>query len=78
MRKHRLGIVGGGLAGLSLAIQAARRGFEVLLFEKNSYPYHRVCGEYNSLESYDFLQRLGLPLSEWNLPTIKRLEISSP
>lgn len=78
MRKNKIGIVGGGLAGLSLAIQAAQKGFEVVLFEKNAYPFHRVCGEYISLESYDFLQRLGIPLSEWNLPTIKRLEISSP
>lgn len=78
MRKNKLGIVGGGLGGLSLAIQAARKGFEVTLFEKNTYPFHRVCGEYISLESYDFIERLGVPLTEWNLPMIKRLEISSP
>ena len=78
MRKNKLGIVGGGLAGLSLAIQAARKGFEVTLFEKNTYPFHRVCGEYISLESYDFIERLGVPLSEWNLPFIKQLEVTSP
>ncbi|WP_028524634.1 NAD(P)/FAD-dependent oxidoreductase [Runella limosa] len=78
MRKNKLGIVGGGLAGLSLAIQAARKGFEVTLFEKNTYPFHRVCGEYISLESYDFIERLGVPLSAWNLPVIKELEITSP
>lgn len=78
MRKNKLGIVGGGLGGLSLAIQAARKGFVVTLFEKNTYPFHRVCGEYISLESYDFIERLGVPLTEWNLPMIKRLEISSP
>jgi flavin-dependent dehydrogenase len=78
MSKIRIGIIGGGLAGLSLAILSARRGFEVLLFEKNAYPFHRVCGEYISLESYDFLEKLGLPLADWQLPIIKNLEVSSP
>lgn len=78
MRRNKLGIVGGGLAGLSLAIQAARKGFEVTLFEKNTYPFHRVCGEYISLESYDFIERLGVRLSARNLPVIKQLEVTSP
>lgn len=78
MSKTKIGIIGGGLAGLSLAILSARRGFEVILFEKNAYPFHRVCGEYISLESYDFLEKLGLPLAEWQLPIIKNLEVSSP
>lgn len=78
MSKTKIGIIGGGLAGLSLAILSARRGFEVILFEKNAYPFHRVCGEYISLESYDFLEKLGLPLTEWQLPIIKNLEVSSP
>lgn len=78
MGKIRIGIIGGGLAGLSLAILSARRGFEVILFEKNTYPFHRVCGEYISLESYPFLEKLGLPLAQWQLPIIKNLEVSSP
>jgi flavin-dependent dehydrogenase len=78
MSKIRIGIIGGGLAGLSLAILSARRGFEVHLFEKNAYPFHRVCGEYISLESYDFLEKLGIPLADWQLPIIKNLEVSSP
>ncbi len=44
-------IIGGGLGGLCLAIQLARQGVEVILFEKNSYPQHKVCGEYISMES---------------------------
>lgn len=78
MSKTKIGIIGGGLAGLSLAILSARCGFEVHLFEKNAYPFHRVCGEYISLESYDFLEKLGLPLADWQLPIIKNLEVSSP
>lgn len=53
-------IIGGGLGGLCLAIQLARQGVEVLLFEKNSYPQHKVCGEYISMESWDFLSALVL------------------
>jgi flavin-dependent dehydrogenase len=71
-------ITGGGLAGLSLSIQLVRAGYRVALFEKESYPYHKVCGEYISLESWNFLEDLGLPLSDWNLPIIRRLLLSAP
>jgi flavin-dependent dehydrogenase len=71
-------IAGGGLAGLALSIQLARSGYRVVLLEKESYPYHKVCGEYISLESWNFLEELGLPLSDWNLPVIGRLLVSAP
>ena len=71
-------IIGGGLAGLTLAIQLADAGYSCVLFEKNKYPFHKVCGEYISMESWNFLERLGLNLSELNLPKITRLQISSP
>ncbi len=70
-------IIGGGLAGLSLSIQLAEAGLKVILFEKNEYPFHKVCGEYISMESWDFLQQLGVDLSYMNLPIIKKLEITS-
>ena len=73
-----LAIVGGGLAGLSLAIQASAHGVKVALFEKETYPFHRVCGEYISMESFPFLESLGLPLGEMKLPRIKRLRVSAP
>lgn len=75
---YDIAITGGGLAGLSLAILQAKAGNSVVLFEKNSYPFHRVCGEYISLESWDFLESLGLPLGEMNLPIIKNLIVTSP
>jgi menaquinone-9 beta-reductase len=71
-------IAGGGLAGLALSIQLARAGHTVSLLEKERYPYHKVCGEYISLESWNFLEELGLPLSDWNLPVIRRLLVSAP
>ncbi len=73
-----VGIIGGGLAGLSLSILLAKNNYKVILFEKEKYPFHRVCGEYISLESWKFIENLGLNLSELNLPIIKKLIVSSP
>lgn len=75
---YDIAIIGGGLAGLALSIQAARAGYKTILFEKETYPFHRVCGEYISLESWPFLESLGLPLQEMNLPVIKKLIVTSP
>jgi len=69
-------IIGGGLAGLCLAIQCAENNYNVILFEKEEYPFHKVCGEYISLESWNFLQRLGVKLNELYLPIIKKLKVS--
>ena len=71
-------IIGGGVAGLTLAVQLARAGRRVVLFEKETYPFHRVCGEYISMENYDFLCRIGVPLAEMNLPVMTRFTVSSP
>jgi flavin-dependent dehydrogenase len=71
-------IVGGGLAGLSLSILLAKTGYKVALFEKEKYPFHKVCGEYISMESWTFIESLGLDLSNTGLPLIKNLIVSSP
>ncbi len=77
-KHYDIAVVGGGLAGLALAIQSAKAGYATVLFEKEKYPYHKVCGEYISMESWSFLESLGLPLKEMQLPIIKRLQVSSP
>jgi flavin-dependent dehydrogenase len=71
-------IIGGGLAGLALSIQLAKENFRVIVIEKESYPFHRVCGEYISFECWNFLESLGYPLSDMDLPQIKQLLVSSP
>lgn len=71
-------IIGGGLAGLSLSILLARAGYQTILFEKEKYPFHKVCGEYISMESWKFIESLGLNLSQLDLPIIKNLVVSSP
>ena len=55
--KEDIIIIGGGLGGLTAAILLAQNGRSVLLVEKKSYPFHRVCGEYISNEVRGFLQR---------------------
>ena len=69
-------IVGGGLAGLSLAIQFGRMQYKVLVLEKESYPKHKVCGEYISMESRPFLESLGVPLDSMQLPFINKLMVT--
>ncbi len=76
--QYDVSIIGGGLAGLALSIQLAAQGWKVVLFEKEAYPFHRVCGEYISMEAWDFLCSLGVPLPQWNLPRIQRLQVTAP
>jgi flavin-dependent dehydrogenase len=52
---YEVAIIGGGLAGLINAIQLAKADKKVILFEKQNYPFHRVCGEYISNETRPFL-----------------------
>jgi len=53
-------ILGGGLAGLTAAIHLSKIGHAVTVVEKNSYPKHKVCGEYISNEVVDYFNWLGL------------------
>jgi flavin-dependent dehydrogenase len=73
---YDIAIVGGGLAGLTFALQAKKAGYSVVLFEKESYPFHKVCGEYISMESWNFLTSIGVPLATFNLPIINHLSIT--
>ncbi len=71
-------IIGGGLAGLAMAVQGVQQGYTVVLAEKETYPFHKVCGEYISMESWDFLEGLGVPLATMKLPRIRQLTVSAP
>jgi flavin-dependent dehydrogenase len=71
-------VIGGGLAGLSVSILLSKAGYKTILFEKEKYPFHKVCGEYISLESWNFIEKLGLNLSQLHLPIIQKLIVSSP
>ncbi|WP_211352052.1 NAD(P)/FAD-dependent oxidoreductase [Dinghuibacter silviterrae] len=73
---YQVALIGGGLAGLSLSITLAQKGYRVIVFEKETYPLHRVCGEYVSMESHPFLERLGLSLDAF--PRIHTLTVTAP
>ena len=62
--------------GLVLSIQLGRAGYRIILFEKEAYPFHRVCGEYVSMESWNFLESLGLRPGSMQLPIISKLHLS--
>jgi flavin-dependent dehydrogenase len=70
-------IIGGGVAGLALAILLGQENRKVILFEKENYPFNKVCGEYISNESVKFIGKLGVDLSSRELPRIDALLLSS-
>ena len=71
-------IIGGGLAGLSNAIQLSAAGLQVVVIEKKQYPFHRVCGEYISNEVLPFLKSIGVDLELLYTAKISRLLVSAP
>ncbi len=71
-------IIGGGLAGLTAAIHLAKHNFEVSVIEKNTYPHHKVCGEYISAEILPYLNSLGIHLNELSPKHISKLIYSTP
>lgn len=73
----KLVVIGGGLAGLTSAILLQKAGFEVTVFEKKRYPFHRVCGEYISNEALPFLQSLDINLSDLGPSQISRLSVTT-
>lgn len=75
---YDIAVVGGGVGGLSLAFQLAQAAKSVVVFEAHTYPFHKVCGEYVAMESWPFLERLGMHLSDMDLPRITELIVSSP
>ncbi len=75
MKRWETIIIGGGLAGLTAALELTQNGVDVLVIEKNTYPKHKVCGEYLSGEVVPYLESMGIDLSD--AVKIDTLEISS-
>ena len=78
-KTYDVAVIGGGLAGINLSIQLARKGHSVVLFEKETYPFHKVCGEYISMESWNFLaNEIEVNLKEHEVAFINKLWVTSP
>ena len=58
-------VIGGGLAGSAFAIELARQGRPVVVFEKTTGQHHKVCGEFLSAEAQNLLARLGVDVWKW-------------
>ena len=69
-------VIGGGLAGLTAAIHLCKTGKSVILFEKNTYPKHKVCGEFISNEVLPYLKELGLNIESLQPTHIHKTSIS--
>jgi len=70
-------IVGGGLAGLTAALHLQKTGLQVTLVEKNSYPHHKVCGEYVSNEVLPYFNWLGISFESLKPSSITHLQVTS-
>ena len=75
--KYDVIIIGGGLAGLTSAIHLSIENYSVLLIEKNSYPKHKVCGEYVSNEVLPYLEFLGFNPFEFGAKRISEFELTT-
>ncbi len=74
----QVAIIGGGLAGLACSIRLARAGIKVILIEKNTYPFHKVCGEYISNEALDYVKSLGVNPFDFGAVSLDKFWLSSP
>jgi flavin-dependent dehydrogenase len=70
-------IIGGGLAGLCNALHLTKFGKKVALFEKNSYPTHKVCGEYISNEVLPYLNFLAVNPFQFGAVAIDSFQLST-
>ncbi len=70
-------IVGGGLAGLTAAIDLSQKSYSILVIEKKKYPHHKVCGEYVSNEVLPYMNSLGVSFAGIQTKSIKTLLLSS-
>lgn len=59
-RQSKILIVGAGPAGASLAIRLARKGFRVVLLEREKFPRQKLCGEFVSPECLAHFEELGV------------------
>ena len=70
-------IIGGGLAGLTVALHLQKAGLKVTLIEKNEFPSHKVCGEYISNEVLPYLKSLDLNIELLKPSLINQMQFTT-
>lgn len=70
-------VIGGGPAGAATAAGLAALGREVMLLEKSSAPHHKVCGEFLSAETQDYLAALDIRPAELGAVPIEQIALAS-
>jgi flavin-dependent dehydrogenase len=68
-----ISIIGGGLAGLSLAVGLRHAGVPVQVTEAGRYPRHRVCGEFISGLTDVTVDRLGIAACLTSAVTLRHM-----
>lgn len=77
--RYEVAVIGAGLAGSTVAHLLARRGRDVVLFERDAFPRDKLCGEFLSPESQAILEELGVLDSVADgAPSITRARFSAP
>jgi menaquinone-9 beta-reductase len=71
-----LGIIGGGPAGTMAAVEAARSGLGVVVWDGATFPRDKVCGEFLSPESIPLLKKV-IPAELSRAAAIRRAEFYS-
>ena len=74
---YDVAVLGGGLAGLTNAYLLSKAGYKVILYEKGSYPQHKVCGEYISNEVLPFLKKHDLYPQDFRPSQINKLLLTT-
>jgi flavin-dependent dehydrogenase len=72
-----LAIIGGGPAGTAAALAARASGSRVAVWDRQTFPHDKVCGEFISGESLPLLERL-IPAALRRSASIARCEFISP
>ncbi|MCS6986576.1 MAG: FAD-dependent monooxygenase [Sphingomonadaceae bacterium] len=68
-------VAGGGPAGAAAALWLARAGRRVRLYERETAPAHKVCGEFLSWEAQAWLADLGIDALALGAVTIDRVRL---
>ncbi len=76
-KRYDFAIIGGGLAGLTAALHLSQNEYRVILFEKNTYPHHKVCGEYISNEVLPYLKTLEIDPFQLQAKQINQLLLTN-